>query len=227
MKTRGFTLIEMLVVVGILAALAAIVVPLIDGMYTSNAGKATAATLVEIRNVIFGKSPQTGYVNDVGNWRGNKTYTLASGQVVTPYALPLRLHDLLANDQLPTGLQTSDINSRFRWRGPYLRSSGATYGASYDPSKGFTADYAYDTANDLAISDEWNKAIVLQYIDYSGFIMPADAPEARLVSAGPNGVLDTLPNDFTTFKDSNNIVRYGAPAHSGDDIILNIKRATN
>lgn len=100
-------------------------------------------------------------------------------------ALPAKINDLFNK---PSAAKAFDINTRCGWHGPYLHSSGAHY--TIDAGRNFTSDYCYVNNIDAAVPDAWNNPIVIQN--------PADIESARLVSAGPNGVLDILPTTSTS-----------------------------
>jgi len=102
-RERGVTLVELLVVLCILVALASLV--------TVGAGHAeeyarrqtTLATLLEVRSAIMGGKGNPGFLGDVGR-------------------LPTSTAELLAQGALP-GFQRATGRG---WRGPYVRIAGAT-----------------------------------------------------------------------------------------------------
>ncbi len=195
MKSRGLTLLELMLVTVILVALAGLLVPLLGGTTESAAAAATNATLLTLRDAILGTDRATGFVEDVGDYPGK----LHAG------GWPEKVHDLLSNNQLPIAKQKLDLHTQRGWNGPYLRSTDGVY--TVNTATGFTSDYCYISGVDLAVVDAWDHPIVIQFI--TAAVNPGDAT-VRLVSAGPDGVLNTGPSDLTAV---------------GDDIVLPLKRA--
>ncbi|HLX61102.1 MAG TPA: prepilin-type N-terminal cleavage/methylation domain-containing protein [Planctomycetota bacterium] len=199
MRKCGLTLLELLVVVAVMVALAAIVVPLLGSSQNDASMAATRTTMLALRDAIFGTDRASGFVEDVGD------YPAKAHLAGWPGGWPEKIHDLLSNEHLPAPKQTFDIHTHRGWNGPYLRSADGVY--TVDTAHGFTSDYCYNSGADLAIIDAWNHPIVIQYI--TATVNPGDAT-VRLVSAGPDGVLNTLPSDASA---------------AGDDIVVPLKRA--
>ncbi len=192
--SSGLTLIELLVVLVILAALAGVVLPHMNDLRIGPFGTrgespqeiATKTTLLRVRAAIMGDESMPGLWQDLG---GLDKY------------MPEKMGDLLMSDAgltslsavLPASLEEYDPNTRLGWRGPYLMSSGARYGADDPP---------YGTEGDPAVLDGWGHPVVIQFPTTA---VPTDSNRylyARLVSAGPNGVIDTPlslppPNTFS------------------------------
>jgi prepilin-type N-terminal cleavage/methylation domain-containing protein len=112
---RGLSLVELLVVLTILAALTTIALRSTSGVLEQSRFEATQKTLENVRAAIVGESsnssavPVTGFVADMGR-------------------LPTSLSELLTQpaDAVPFGLQAapaphSDVLVPSGWRGPYLR----------------------------------------------------------------------------------------------------------
>ena len=105
----GFTMIELIMVIVVMAALAAVSVPRINDFITNSKIQASKNEMLQIRAAISGTPDRTaggryvdrGYIGDVG-------------------ALPSSLNDLITNPGLPE----YDYFSRTGWNGPYLVDNG-------------------------------------------------------------------------------------------------------
>ena len=105
----GFTMIELVMVIVVMAALAAVSVPRINDFITNSKIQASKNEMLQIRAAISGTPDRTaggryvdrGYIGDVG-------------------ALPSSLNDLIMNPGLPD----YDYFSRTGWNGPYLVDNG-------------------------------------------------------------------------------------------------------
>jgi len=106
----GFTLIELVMVIVVMAALAAVSVPRINDFITNSKIQASKNEMLQIRAAISGTPDRTaggryvdrGYIGDVG-------------------AVPSSLNDLLTK---PGPVSTYDYFSRTGWNGPYLQDDG-------------------------------------------------------------------------------------------------------
>ena len=106
----GFTMIELVMVIVVMAALAAVSVPRINDFITNSKIQASKNEMLQIRAAISGTPDRTaggryvdrGYVGDVG-------------------ALPTSLNDLLTQ---PGAVSDYDYFSRTGWNGPYLQDNG-------------------------------------------------------------------------------------------------------
>lgn len=170
MSRRAFTLVEILVVLLILAAVAGVAVTMTSGQGQDAAQKATDVSLVRIREAILGGAEGPGYKSDRPDGR-----------------LPATVADLL---RMPAMDQAFDPVSKLGWRGPYLRQQGATYTVQG------TFTIAYGTTGDPAVLDGWGNPIVLQ-IPTSGADQDQNELNARLVSAGPDGVIQCAATSLT------------------------------
>ena len=105
----GFTMIELVMVIVVMAALAAVSVPRINDFITNSKIQASKNEMLQIRAAISGTPDRTaggryvdrGYIGDVG-------------------AVPSSLNDLITNPGLPA----YDYFSRTGWNGPYLVDNG-------------------------------------------------------------------------------------------------------
>jgi len=188
--SRGLTLIELVVVLTVLVALSAIVVPLVSSNSATARDTATRATLREVRDVILNR-----YLVDVTD-PTVITVTL-EGQSVSVQAPPT-IRSLF---QKPAHLPSYNPSVRLGWNGPYLVENGARYpGTAAAVAQGFTADYG--TPGDPAILDCWGNPIVIRpemMIRQDEFGNTAPIPYWALVSAGRDGLLTTTGDNIVTY----------------------------
>ncbi len=136
MLRKALTLIELIVVLTIIAALSGILVPLFAGTIQSANHVATERTLIGIREGL------------AEYWRDTKLISLDG--IITVADESNRLHiDWLYNNPV-TGDNTQDFdkNSLVGWRGPYLSN------ATGDPQ---SPNYPY-------LVDAWNQLVEIQDI---------------------------------------------------------------
>jgi len=184
-RRAGLTLLELLVVLVVLVALAVVVVPMLSDLRFGREGEerktpqqiVTEQTLLQVRAAILGADGQKGLWPDLAQREADLPQTIA--ELFVPRV----------------GWPDFDPNTRLGWRGPYLLSNGARYGATD----------AYGNADDPAVLDGWGWPIVIQI---------PDAEHIRLVSKGEDGVLDTPP-----------AVNLPTLAACGDDVILFLRVA--
>lgn len=228
--TAGFTLLELTVVLAILAALAALVVPMIGGNVEET--KTTAAT-VSVQAV------RDAYVKRfVPDMKYTEWFQSNFDNVY--------VHDLMMNSRINQSSVVSgsyDIAARKGWNGPYLDPSrSAAFPAPGDINPMFASNYqarnfygssAAPLYGDVTMgipcvtaTDPWGNPIVLQIPTESAFNFTkiyATAPTAeqrketrlrfgRVISAGPNGIVETT---FTNAIASNR----------GDDIVIFLNRS--
>lgn len=180
----GFTLVELLAVLAILGMVGGMVVMTVSrGMtVTDGAGRTVtseeAVTRTTLREV---EKALLGY----GNQAGYHAHNLE---------LPTRIAGLLIDVD---NRGAYDFATKRGWNGPYLFDTGARYGDVVESGDNFTT--AYGTNSDPAILDGWGKPIILQQ---------PDSIHARLVSAGPNHVLETDPNDAIDSDRGDDLVRF-------------------
>ena len=118
MRSHGFTLLELMVVITVLAVLSALVLPLTGDTQDDAANSITGVNLALVRDAIKGSRDGKGFVQDTGRYPGQPA-NVSDPRTVT-------LEDLFVNDKLPAPLQTFNRDTRFGWHGPYLQPSTAT-----------------------------------------------------------------------------------------------------
>jgi prepilin-type N-terminal cleavage/methylation domain-containing protein len=220
LRCRGLTLIELVVVLTILVALGSIVIPLFGEQAEEASGDATRATLARVAQAIVGTG---GYAEAMRYARdsGGVIYGAGTG---LPWPGPddvaaarrpnhPQLHYLyrapVFDDQgtAPTG-DDDELpyypDSKIGWRGAWLDATTATgYPAALDEmvnrntasANGFGA--AYGEPGDLAPLDGWGSPVVIQLPSVAAGITDDEVDHVRLLSAGPDGVLDTPATTLT------------------------------
>ena len=195
MKSKGFTLIELAVVLAIIAVLAAVLTPMVTG-YLDQARTAraqadvrTIADAVKLyardtgRYPIYSTTTQytndtTGALREFGSNAGN-TPTAGSGWTLSATTLSTGLELYLNNDYTSVG---SSSFPKAAFRGPYIG----------------TVD-----------SDPWGNRYLLNATD----LARSSTSHAYILSAGPNGTVETTRDVATT----------AAFAAGGDDIVAVLK----
>ena len=204
MKSKGFTLIEMAVVLGIIAILAAIMTPLVTS-YIDQARitRATADTSSIAKAYLL-------YYRDTGYWPIYNTSALASAgnpsmncQVSgTAATMPSTSNANWGTSQVNcTGANVALIRS-------YLNVNSIGF-ATGNPAGGATS-YRGPYLDGLDAKDPWNNA----YVVNSKALSTNDQLHwAFAISAGPNGILESDPWQFHTT----------TVVTSGDDIVALIR----
>lgn len=178
MATRNaLTLAELVVVLCILAALSAIVVPLCSDSLASAAESVTQASLVQARDATL------------QYWRDTKHVTLDGVVSVATEAQRFQIEWLFNNPVTGDKTVQFDPNLHSGWNGPYMASSTVQFGGP-------------------GLLDAWNQPLVAQYTDPN-----ATLKDVRIVSAGPNGVIDIPANTASVALTSNSI---------GDDLYVSL-----
>lgn len=170
---NGFTLIELLVVLGILGAVGSLVIATVSREMTIDDGTGRSLTASEVATFTTFDEIQKALMGDTFN----------SGYFTHNLALPSRIAGLF--DDIDS-IGSFDFATGRGWNGPYLIETGARYGDSTEPADADNFIAAYGDDDDAAVLDAWGKPIILQQ---------PDTDDARLVSAGPDGLLETDPND--------------------------------
>ncbi len=217
MRRSGLTLLELIVVLAILVALAAVTVPLLGNRVSSSQIDTTYQTMLAIREAIMG---QPGYFPDTKGLSGGPYFTRSNSTTATAIAdaagMPATLNDLFVNPGFAMANGSSyDPLSRKGWRGPYLNQTMGSLGTdssgnvvirdAFPPPTGQTA------SNPILL--EWPTAATAGSIPQSQWYQ-----YVRLRSYGANGQASTggiattwVPSTIT-------------PTMYGDDLILYIRR---
>lgn len=212
-RRRGLTLMEMVVVLFVLVALAGLIVPLVGHVGADAQQQATRATLSRVAQAIVGSG---GYAEVMRYARDSAGAEVghASGlpwpspdEVTGGRADHPQLHYLF---EKPAGLPAYDPVARVGWNGPWLDVS-VTTGYAVDASDGFHGDYGED--DDRAPTDGWGNPVVIQLPSVAAGVTDEEIDHVRLVSAGPNGELDTPANTLTP-----------TAAQKNDDLVLYLLR---
>ncbi len=220
-RNRGFTLIELVTVVAILAGVAALLVGNLDGARAHAESTVASSSLHSVREAIVGSAVGTGYLADL---------TLVPGF----RSVNFRLHDLFSSDSYPTAA-TFDPLAKRGWHGPYLTNAGQRFPAaagrhSPDDATFQQRNFFYDASqshygltNDLTINDAWGNPMVVQTPPIEAFAGSTGDTKrfryARLLSAGADGILST-PRDRLAGMQPD-----GSSSQRGDDLILFLNRA--
>lgn len=182
----AFTLLELIIVLVVLAALAGIVIPLVTTTSDQARETATQASLAELRDVI------TQYYQDMDKKLPrpddpSATSRVDSAQLVYLFVNPATFED---NDSATSDtLNTWDPRFSLGWRGPYVLERTGGYEVDTAQGNQFTTQYGKN--GDPCLLDAWQRPIVVQH--------PVVGPphQVRLVSAGRNGYLETDPDTPT------------------------------
>lgn len=206
MRCRGLTLFELLAVMGILAVLATLVVPMIGSRIEQTRETVTVHSLTRLREVITGTYFEDRYRggDDTEPLPRPGSDALDAGRVNHPQLAYLFLNPKTHLDGDPT---TRDHDPGFGWYGPYVLHNGNGHVYTVDDGRGFTTRYG--ETGDPAVLDGWGNPIVLQEPQDPNATPYDRWRHARLVSAGPDGVIQTPPDVFMP-----------TAAQSGDDLVL-------
>jgi type II secretory pathway pseudopilin PulG len=131
---KAFTIIELIVVLCVVAALAGLSLPILSGTHSIAANATTQSTLREI-------SQATSHY-----WADCKLLKLDGVTTIATEAERFQIRWLFRNPQTDTTNISFDINSSIGWNGPYLLSP-----------TGSPIQFV-----DVAMIDAWNKAVVFQ-----------------------------------------------------------------
>lgn len=125
---QGFTLLELLIVVTILAIISGVVVSALDNVQEESTISLTKSEMLRIKDAILTFKQDTGYLPRQGPFR----LVLAGGSVPVPpdgavwFNSPANFSQLYDNPLSGTGhaLETWNRNTSRGWRGPYLTRGG-------------------------------------------------------------------------------------------------------
>ncbi len=200
---RGLTMLELMVVLGVLLVLSTLVIPVIGSRMEQSQDLATRSSLQRIRETLVDT-----YMDDLGDLPRPGLGAQQAGRPDHPQLAYLFINPLTHLDGNPTTRDhdvTFDPISRRGWRGPYLLHQGDGFVYSVNPAPGFGPRYGQ--TGDPAVLDGWGNPIVLQEPMVPGVSDYERRRHARLVSAGPNGVIETDPDQLL-------------PNDTGDDLVL-------
>lgn len=249
----GMTLVEIMVVLFILVALAGVGMPYVGGAAGKALCEATDVTMANVKRAIM----DGYYVDMLGKFPQNlKGLSMATGSP------KYNLHFLFSDKGLDLvgadGIENSgderfhklyDPSSAIGWRnGGYLQSGvvlqadmGGTFAKTTTDASGITTnDYTSPLKEDhVVVMDGWSRPIVLQVLKLETGVPvdgckkhwnvahPYDAYCARLVSAGPRGGIG-LGNGYldTRIKDDFDTIVDNEARRQEDDRILYLNSAT-
>jgi prepilin-type N-terminal cleavage/methylation domain-containing protein len=131
----GFTLLELLVVIAVLVALAGGVVLALGGVMNESASQVARTEMLEIKNALLRFRADTGFLPRQGPFElatGTPCTGAANGSVPLPtagrdwFCSPANLDPLHTNPLTGTGhpLETWQPDTARGWRGPYLTRQG-------------------------------------------------------------------------------------------------------
>jgi Tfp pilus assembly protein PilE len=193
---QALTLLELVIVLLILVALAGVVVPLVESTTEDARCTTTKATLITVREAVTqfwldAPTPKQLLQKNAGDM-GRSDYPQLYFLFVNPASWN-------GSSYAPT--LDFDQNYKVGWRGPYLRDSTerdecknpVTY--QQNPAANFTS--VYGNNGDKIVVDGWRHPIILQnprvLSDGVTPIFPDGVLDVRVVSAGPNGKIDIDP----------------------------------
>src|SRR3989440_250954 len=193
MRSRGFTLIEMAIVLAIISTLAAVLTPVVLNYVDQARIVRATADVKTIADAIRLYQRDTARYSIYSNMTQATADTPAAPELVGPGASPTATGTWLSNFSTNTdlvlslnqnllGLTTSAQVGRVAYRGPYIG---------------------------LLDSDPWGN----RYIVTATNLKVASTSWAFVISAGPNGVLNTDPSQ-------SNSAQF---AVAGDDLVAIIK----
>jgi general secretion pathway protein G len=181
MKSNGFTLIELAVVLAIIAVLAAVLTPMVTG-YLDQARLARAQA--DVRTLADAIKL---YNRDTGRWpiyytsANYGTDTVGSNELST------------STGNLPTGgngWTSTNVSIGTTSLELYLNNDYSVVGSASFPKAGFRGPYVRTVD-----SDPWGNKYLLNATDLS---RANSGNHAFVISAGPNGTLETTRDSATT-----------------------------
>ena len=184
MKSKGFTLIELAVVLAIIAVLAAVLMPMVTGyldqarIARAQADTRTAADAIKLYQRDTGRWPVYASSSDFSNTTpviGGGFALIGGGTGTNPLdgTATWSVNTIVASSSLEvyingnlTSMNSSNTFPKAAFRGPYVGSLD---------------------------SDPWGNRYILTASDLAG-----STYHAYIISAGPNGKLDTVMNQTVT-----------------------------
>lgn len=124
----GFTLIELVIIIVVLAVLASVGIPVLGNVILSAKRESTRKELLTLKTAIVGRmgsAPVRGYENDVGQ-------------------PPPALQGLVTK---PAGVADYDRFTKTGWNGPYVEDDGGDF-----LEDAWGVDYVYDPSQRIIIS---------------------------------------------------------------------------
>jgi prepilin-type N-terminal cleavage/methylation domain-containing protein len=194
MKSQGFTLIELAVVLAIIAILAAVLTPMVTSyldqarVARAQADLRTIGDAVKLYQRDTGQWPVYAGTTDYGHNQccGNSSYTLIGSATGTNPS------DGTATWGVSSVIASSSLEI-------YLNGNFTSVSANTFPKKTFNGPYVGSLD-----SDPWGNRYILTAANLS-----TSGYHAYVISAGPNGLLDTTLNQQAT----------GAFVTGGDDVV--------
>lgn len=185
---HGLTLIELVMVLIIIGALAGLVVTQVGGAVERAESDSTVATMRTVHEAI------EGYMNDQGELLLPDPLAKDSARSVAP-----QIRYLFINPDTETPEPTFDPHTKRGWRGPYLKTQvdqvfltdAEAASRGLGDRSGFTD--AFGLNDDPAVLDGWGNPLVIHHEDVT---YESGGPFWRiyyLTSAGPDGLLETPP----------------------------------
>ena len=233
-KRSGFTLVELVVVILLLALVASIAVQRLGGVTRAAGIRAAESELALVRSVITGTPTSPGYLSDMESIPGFSPAFLRIGNLLVGTNVygkgGVRVDDGRTRAGYASSVAFTQWNpERSRgWHGPYLKTGAGTFSQARFPSRderarpdgptygerGFFPDLShlalppvfvhavdgcsvYGFVGEAALLDPWGAPYVLQVPPPQAFADVRNVTEterfhyARIVSAGPDGLLTT------------------------------------
>lgn len=176
---RGLTLMELLVVLTVMVAMAAVVIPLLGDSSRDAQATVTRASMAQVRDAYVRLRVENPF-------RRNE-----AGPDSPLMPADIRMADLFMQRKLPDNttpfLRDWNPLTRTGWNGPYLKSTGATYPFPVSGTDLYGFSAAHGVSTDPVLMDGFSHA--------DGRRCPlvfTSSPDGSMVwvqSAGPNGVL--------------------------------------
>ncbi|HWC89214.1 MAG TPA: prepilin-type N-terminal cleavage/methylation domain-containing protein, partial [Pirellulales bacterium] len=198
-RRGGLTLVELVVVLVILVALASMIIPHADTAAEQARIDATNETLRRLRDVIVNNyMPDTKGAAFTGTTFGGTSGDASVNFDGLPRMGSLNMPPQIAALFLAPGLQQYNTTTHFGWHGPYLTSSTAVFpggnpttaaARGFLPSSGTSGAFGSAAsgttyAGDPTVLDAWGNPVVMVPIQDTSYGQYYYA----LVSAGPTGV---------------------------------------